>query len=304
MRDLNLLYVFEAIWLERSVTLAADRLGVSQAAVSASLKRLRLEYDDHLFSLVGRRMEPTTKAIETAPQMLQALSMVRSTHVESRPFDPATARRNFTLRTRDIGEVVCLPQIFSALHAEAPGVGLRTVFKPIPETIAGLAYGEIDFALGFLPSLETSIHSRPLFSQRYVCVMREGHALGEAPLTVEAFCAGDHLLVEYSGSGHLLLERALKRAGAGRRIRLSLPQYLSAPHFVVENDLLWSVPEILAERLATLYPLQIRPHPLALPPFEISLYWHDRFHKDPANQWMRNFIVGRLKGVAQVGDDS
>jgi DNA-binding transcriptional LysR family regulator len=291
VKDLNLLFVFEALWRDRSVTAAAERLGLTQAAVSGSLKRLREEYDDKLFTLVSRRMEPTPLAADLAPQLLDALAMVRKTGAERARFDPATARRMFTVRMRDISEVVRVPQMMSALGRSAPGIRLRSVFCPIQETVAGMASGQIDFALGFLPALEAGIHRRHLLQQHYVCVMRAGHPLADGELTTERFSQAEHLLVEHSGSGHSQLERALVESGARNRIRVRLPQYLGAPHFVIESDLLWSVPAVLAETLSVHYPLIIRPHPLPLPEFEICLYWHDRYHRDPANKWMRDFVA-------------
>lgn len=288
------MFAFEAIWRDRSVTAAAERLGLTQAAVSGSLKRLREEYGDKLFTPVGRKMEPTPFAFGIAPQLLDALAMVRRTQVEHDRFDPLVSRRMFTVRARDAGEVVFLPQILLALGQLAPGVRLRTVFRPIPETLSGMGGGQIDFALGFLPSLETGIHRRHLFDQHYVCVMRKGHPLAEATITPDLFSASEHLLVEYSGSGHLQLERALNDAGARHRIRIRLPQYLSAPHFIVSSDLLWSVPAMLAETLAKHYALVIKPHPLTLPPIEICLYWHDRYHRDPANKWLRDLIAAKF----------
>ncbi len=196
MKDLNLLYVFEAIWIERSVTLAAERLGLTQAAVSSALKRLRHEHGDKLFTQVGRRMEPTPYASSIAQSLLTALALVRKASNHQTPFDPATSRRLFTIRTRDVGEVVCFPRILAQLVHEAPYVRLRTTFVSIDETLAGLASGRIDLAMGFLPSLETDIHRRSLGSQSYVCVMRAGHPLERQPLTAERFCACDHLLVQ------------------------------------------------------------------------------------------------------------
>ncbi len=291
MRDLNLLYVFEAMWRDRSVTLAAENLGLSQAAVSSALKRLRQEHGDKLFTLVGRRMEPTPYAVEASQQLLTALDMIRKASSSRTPFDPAGSRRQFTVRTRDIGEVVCFPDILHIMQRTAPSVRLRTIFIPIDETLAGLASGRIDLALGFLPSLETAIHRRSLFSQHYVCVMGPNHPLADGELNYQNFCEQDHLLVEYSGSGHLLIERALIDAGLRNRIRVRLPQYLSAPHFILSNSLLWCAPAMLAEKLAQYYPLVLKPVPLQLPTFEIALYWHDRFHRDPANQWLRELIA-------------
>ncbi|AKC80634.1 LysR family transcriptional regulator [Xanthomonas arboricola] len=296
MKDLNLLYVFEALWRDRSVTIAAESLGLSQAAVSSSLKRMRQEYGDPVFTLVGRRMEPTPLAESMSARLLDALSMVRKTD-ERTQFDPDQSKRLFTIRTRDIGEVICLPAVFSALQAQHPGIRLRTVFRPMTDTLTGMSSGQIDLALGFLPSLENGIHRRRLFEQHYVCVMRSGHPLAKNTLTQQRFCASDHLVVEYSGSGHQILEKSLTEAGIRHRIRIRIPQYLSAPHFICTSDLIWSVPAALAQVMAKSYPLVIKPHPLKLPPFEIALYWHDRFHRDPANKWMREFISEQLSGV-------
>lgn len=299
MKDLNLLYVFEALWRDRSVTVAAENLGLTQAAVSSALKRMRAEYGDKMFTLVGRRMEPTPHATGIAPQLLDALGMVRNTFVEETNFDPLTSRRLFTVRTRDIGEVVHLPGLMQKLQVQAPHIKLRTIFKPIDETLSGLANGRIDFALGFLPSLETGIHRRQLFKQHYVCVMRQGHPLADQALTTELFCEQQHLLVEYSGSGHQVLEKALIDAGARHQIRLRLPQYLSAPHFIIASDMLWCAPEILVERLMPHFALVTKPIPLQLPGFDVGIYWHDRYHRDPGNKWLRDFIVAHT-AVDQV----
>ncbi|BDB29675.1 LysR family transcriptional regulator [Cupriavidus sp. TA19] len=291
MKDLNLLYVFEALWRDRSVTGAAENLGLTQAAVSSALKRMRTEHGDKMFTLVGRRMEPTPHTTAIAQQLLDALAMIRNTLVEEASFDPLTSRRLFTVRTRDIGEVVHLPALMQRLEVAAPHIKVRTVFKPIDETLSGLANGRIDFALGFLPALETGIHRRQLFSQHYVCVMRKGHPLAKHELSTELFCEQQHLLVEYSGSGHQVLEKALIDAGARHQIKLRLPQYLSAPHFIIASDLLWCAPEILVQRLMPHFEIITKPVPLQLPDFDIGIYWHDRYHRDPGNKWLRDFIV-------------
>jgi DNA-binding transcriptional LysR family regulator len=291
MKDLNLLYIFEALWRDRSVTGAAENLGLTQAAVSSALKRMRSEHGDQMFMLVGRRMEPTPYTTGIAQQLLDALAMIRNTSAAEAKFDPLTSRRLFTVRTRDIGEVVHLPPLMQKLQTAAPHIKLRTVFKPIDETLSGLANGRIDFALGFLPSLETAIHRRQLFKQHYVCVMREGHPLAERELTTELFLEQQHLLVEYSGSGHQVLEKALIDAGVRHQIKVRIPQYLSAPHFIITSELLWCAPAVLVERLTPHFGLITKPIPLQLPEFDIGIYWHDRYHRDPGNKWLRDFIV-------------
>jgi len=291
MKDLNLLYVFEALWMEHSVTQAAERMNLTQAAVSSALKRLRLEHGDKLFTQVGRRMEPTPHASNIAQHLLAALALVRKASNHQIPFDPATARRLFTIRTRDVGEAVCFPRILAHLARAAPQVRLRSTFLDMDETLTGLASGRIDLALGYLPALETDIHRRFLFAQHYVCAMRTGHPLERQKLTLARFRACEHLLVEYAGSGHRVLEQTLIKAGLRRQIKVRLPQYLSAPYFILSTDLLWCLPSTLANTLIQHYPLVIKPVPLKLPDSEIALYWHERYHKDPGNRWLRELIV-------------
>lgn len=294
MKDLNLLFVFEAIWRDRSVSLAAESLGVTQSAVSSSLKRLRATYNDPMFILVGRRMEPTPLASGIAPQLLEALALIRTSN-ELKTFDPTLSERSYTIRTRDIGEVICFPKLKEHLARHAPGIQLRSTYMPIEETLSGLASGRLDLALGFLPALEVGIHRAQLFEQHYVVVMRSDHALASKEFTLETFLEQEHLLVEYSGSGHKVLERTLVARGLKNRIGVRTPAYMSAPFLLVQSDMIWIAPAILAERLQNYFPLTIKSAPLELPTFDVSIYWHERFHRDPANKWIRE----RIKSLFQ-----
>lgn len=295
MKDLNLLYTFEALWRDHSASVAAANMGLTQAAVSSSLKRLRQEFGDKLFTLVDRRMEPTPFAVQIAPWLLESLEMARQAATYTSTFSPSTCRSTFTLRMRDVGEVVCLPYIRKALTNEAPNCRVHTTAGSIDDTLNGLATGRINMAIGYLPTLQTDIHSTTVFSQHYVCVMRKGHPLEHVKITQEKFVKQHHLLVESGGSGHYALERALVEAGARENIRLRIPQYLAAPHLILESDMIWVAPDALAKTLARFYPISLRPLPLELPSFEIAMYWHDRFHREPQNKWLREVIGAALR---------
>jgi DNA-binding transcriptional LysR family regulator len=297
MKDLNLLYVFEALWRDRSVTIAAESLDVTQGAVSSALKRMRDEYGDKLFMLAGRRMEPTAMATSIAPSLLEALNAIRKTTGVQTSFDAAESTRSFTIRTRDVGEVVVLPNLFARMEDVAPRVKINVMFAPIEETVHGLSTGRMDVALGYLPALERNIHKKVLFKQRYLCVMRNDHPLANAELTLKRFLSQQHLLVEYAGSGHVLLERALIDAGAKDRIRVRMPQYLAAPHLVLRSDLIWTCPESLVVELRKHFPLAVKPLPMPMGNFDVALYWHDRFHKDPANLWFRQQVIECVQDI-------
>ena len=291
MKDLNLLYVFEALWRDRSVTVAAENLGVSQAAVSASLKRLRNEYGDKLFTLVGRRMEPTPLAARVAPELLDAVNLVRSTASERVQFNPRESTRLFTLRTRDIVEAILLPKLLPALQKLAPNIHLRTVLSSQDEIQPALAHGRIDLAAGYLPGLEAGIHKSNLLVDHYVCVMRAGHPLADGNMTLKRFLSQEHLITEHTGTGHILLEKALKSAGLRDQVKLRIPQFLAAPYFIQHTDMIWTLPRLLAQQIALHFDVRIKPLPVTVADIEVGLYWHDRFHRDPANIWMRRTIT-------------
>ncbi|MFY1662942.1 LysR family transcriptional regulator [Pseudomonas sp. Pseu.R1] len=295
MKDLNLLYVFEAIWRDHSTSIAAQNLGVTQSAVSGSLKRLRQTYGDRLFTLVGRRMEPTPFCVQIAAPLLESLELIRNAQSQMVEFDPKLCRKTFTFRMLDVGEVVCLPPILKRLANQAPLARLDTVRGAMDETLAGLATGRVDIALGYLPSLQTDIHRLPVFSQHYVCAMRRHHPLAEQPLGLDEYLASDHLVVEAGGTSNQALERALVDAGGRSCIRMRVPHHLSSAHLVLQSDMLWTLPNALGKTLAQFYPLVIKPLPLQVPSFEIDLYWHDRFHRDPLNKWLREMVSGVLK---------
>jgi len=301
MKDLNLLRVFEAVWATRSVSKAAERLGLTQPAVSAALARLRKAYDDPLFARIGARMEPTPLCARQAHYLLEALALVRRSLAEVESFDPATSSRTFVLRTRDIGEAAFLPRLLAHCGSAAPHISFQTDFPSLDETMQGLASGRIDLAIGYLPELATDIHRRELFVERYVCAMRAGHPLARKQLTVKDLAAAEYLLVEYMGTGHANLERKLREARITRQVRLRIPQYLGAPHVVAATDLLWIAPELIARALEHRFDLALKPCPLPLPPFAIALYWHDRFHRDPGNKWLRQTFVQLFKGQSRLG---
>jgi len=293
MKDLNLLYIFEALWRDHSTSIAAQNLGVTQSAVSSSLKRLRQTYSDRLFTLVGRRMEPTPFCAQIAPRLLQSLALIRAAESQMLEFDPGLCRKSFTVRMLDVGEVVCLPPILKKLAADAPLARMNTVGGGVEETLNGLATGRIDLAMGFMPTLQTDIHRLPVFSQHYVCAMRRDHPLANKAMSLDEFIACDHLLVEAGGTGHQALERALIDAGGADCVKMRVPHHLSSPHLLLDSDLIWTLPCALGKTLARFYPLAIQPLPLQIPSFEIDLYWHDRFHRDPQNKWLRE-MMGRV----------
>ena len=288
--DLNLLVVFNQMLVERRVSKVAETLGVSQPAVSNSLAKLRKLFGDELFLRTPKGMEPTPYADQLAESVSYALAMIHSGVNQRSSFEPSSARRAITIGMTDIGEIYFLPALIERLHREAPGVTLSTVRNAAINLRDELESGKVDLAIGLLPQLKAGFFQRRLFTQRYVCLMRRGHRLDKRKLSLAEFSAAEHLVVISAGTGHGKVDELLQRSGVVRNVRLTVPHYVSVGHILRGSDLIATVPERLAERLVEPFGLVSVPHPAKLPDVAINAFWHAKYHRSPANRWLRGVV--------------
>ncbi len=289
--DLNLLVVFNQLLIEQRVSRVAEKLGVSQPAVSNALSRLRKLLGDELFLRTSRGMVPTPFAEQLAESVTYALDMIHGALNQRDAFDARTCVRSFTIGMTDIGEIVFLPALLERLAREAPGITLNTVRNAAVNLNDEMGAGHVDLAIGLLPQLKAGFFQRRLFRQRYVCVFRLGHVLDKKRITLEAFSRAEHVVVVSPGTGHGKVEELLRRSGIQRQVRLTVPHFVPLGHILGSTDLVATVPARLAEKMAGPFGLGFRDHPAALPEVPINLFWHARYHKDPANQWLRSVVV-------------
>lgn len=288
--DMNLLVVFNHLLVERRVSKVAENLGISQPAVSNSLAKLRKLFGDELFLRTSKGMEPTPFADQLAESVSYALAMIHSGLNQQTNFDPAKARQGFTIGMTDIGEIYFLPALMDRLQREAPGITLSTVRNTAINLRDELEAGKVDLAIGLLPQLKAGFFQRRLFTQSYVCLMRRGHRLDKRKLSVAEFSAAEHLLVVSAGTGHGKVDEVLQRSGVDRTVRLTVPHYVSVGHILQGSDLIATVPERLADRLLEPFSLSKVAHPAKLPDVAINLFWHAKYHRSPANRWMRGIV--------------
>lgn len=292
--DLNLLRVFDHLRRERSVSRAAERLGVGQPAVSNALARLRRQLGDDLFVRTPRGMAPTPRAEAMAQPVAEALALLERSLQPAARFAPDGSDRTFTLGMTDIGEIVFLPRLLQHLAQVAPGVRLSTVRDTALDLREAMAAGTVDAAIGLLPQLQGSFHQRRLFGQRYVCLFRRGHKLAAARrISLKAFCAAEHVVVVAAGTGHHRVDEQLARQGVQRTVRLTVPHFVAVGHILAATDLVATVPERLAEQMAEPFGLAWAEHPATLAPAAINLFWHATRHRDPGHQWLRG-VLGTL----------
>jgi DNA-binding transcriptional LysR family regulator len=288
--DLNQLVLFHHLVVERRVSKVADRLGLTQPAVSNSLARLRKLFGDELFVRTPAGMVPTPFAEQLAEPVGYALAMIHSGLNQRTRFDPAHVERSMTIGMTDIGEIVFLPQLVERLSREAPGVKLSTVRNAAVNLRDDMEAGRVDLAIGLLPQLKAGFFQRRLFRQRYVCLFRRGHRLDKKKLSLADFRGAEHLVVVSAGTGHGKVDELMQRAGIDRLVRLTVPHFVGVGHILQGTDLVATVPERLAQHLAGPFGLTYLAHPVKLPDIAINVFWHAKAHRSPAHQWLRGVV--------------
>lgn len=288
--DLKLLVAFEAVLTQRNVTAAAESIGLSQPAMSTCLGKLRKVLNDPLFVRTSRGMEPTPFATELADPIRHALDLIRHTLNRDKHFDPATSTRTFRVIMTDIGERVFLPALLQRLSEVAPGVNLHTVQLPVKKMREALESGEMDLAVGFIPDLAAGYYQQRLFNRSYVCVARTDHPTIGSTLSLKQYLAAPHAIVSAPGTGHEVVERVLADKGYTRRVALHVTHFLAIPLIVANTDLVVTIPTMLAESYLQTSNIKLLTPPLKMPIYAIKQYWHERFHEDPANRWLRELF--------------
>jgi len=284
--------VFLELYRERRVSVVAEQLGLTQPAVSNALARLRKMMNDELFLRSARGMEPTPYAVQLAEPIAEALTRIRDTLERQLEFDPTTSTRKFTVAMTDLGEIHFLPRLMRRLGEVAPGVTISTVRNTAVNLADELEAGRVDLALGLLPQLKGGFFQRLLFRQRYVCLFREGHALDRESMSLEDFEAAQHIVVVAGGTGHAIVDDTIARRNVRRDVRLSVPHFVALGHILSTTDLIATAPERYVREGMKPFKLKYLPHPVPFPEFDVNLFWHAKFHKEPGSQWLRNELAG------------
>jgi DNA-binding transcriptional LysR family regulator len=287
--DVEWLAVFLEIYRTKSVSKAAERLGMAQASASIALNKLRVHFGDRLFSRTARGMEPTPHASALYPQLSEVVARLDRARGSVARFDPASARRTFRICMADITQILVLPRLLNRLRVVAPHVDVETE----PTGVASqerLEAGDVDLAVGFMPQLEAGFYEHALFEQDFVCIAKKPHPRLGKRLTRASFLAEGHIVVTSLGTGHAIADRTLAKKGFKRRVALRVPSFLGVARMVAQTELVVTVPRILAETFALQESLQIFEPPVRLPRFAIKLHWHERFNDDAGNAWLRRTI--------------
>lgn len=285
--DLNLLKTLDALLDTRSVTAAADRLGLTQPAVSGMLARLRDAFDDPLFVRARRGVTPTDRALALAGPVREVLASVE-TLLRPAAFDPATAAFTLTLAATDYALEAIVAPFMAQLRRRAPN--LVVAVKPLDDAkvLGQFERGEVDIAFMTPQTSPPELHARALFDETYVCALRADHPDAAGRLSLDRFCALDHALVSYSGEPFFgVTDAALATVGRQRRVALSVTSFLILLKLLRTTDLIAVAPRRLVEDAPGLV---FRDPPVEIPGFTKTAAWHDRTHRDPGRRWARDLL--------------
>jgi LysR family transcriptional regulator, nod-box dependent transcriptional activator len=288
--DLNLLVCLDAFLIEKSVTKAAEKVFLSQSAMSCALRRLREYFDDEILVQVGRTMvlSPFAQSLEApvrdALVQMQAIS-------ERRPhFDPSMSDRTITLEVSDYVATVLLPRVLESAAKSAPRMhfGIRLIDEPYAED---LEHGTVDLLI--VPeALACEGHpSEALFHDAWACVVWSENPLVGKSISLEQFLDLGHVVTEWGGGRLTALdETILKGLGHERRREITAPSFNLTPQLVVGTSRIATVQSRLAAHMARHWPLRVLACPVPMPRIVEVVQWHKHKDRDPAIIWMRKLL--------------
>lgn len=299
--DLNLLPIFLALMEERSVTRAAERLGLTQPALSNALGRLRTALRDPLFIRERYGIRPTETALHLAPMIASALATLDDAVLGQQDFDPAVAQRSFTLAPTGYVEFVLAPEIVSRLRAEAPGIRLRLTPYGNDLTETGVMSGDTAMVLGRLTDPPDNLVIQNLMEDGLSCVVRADHPEIGATLTRAQYESLKHVNVLPPGRLRAGLFQVLDQQGLRRDVAVSVTHFLAVPDMILATDYCATLPNLICRRLASDTRLKVLPAPADLGTFPVQMAWHTRYRHDPAHRWLRALVVEVAKTVVAGG---
>ena len=288
--DLNLLPIFVALMEERSVTRAAERMGMTQPALSNALSRLRLMLQDQLFVRERYGIQPTPIALELSPLIAEALAQLDNAVLGQQAFDPVKAERLFTIAPNGYVEFVLVPAIVARLEKVAPGIKLRLTPYGNDLVETGVVSGTTALVLGRIVDPPDNLVVQHLMDEGLACAVRADHpAIGDA-MTREQFETMKHVNIVPPGRMRAGLFQALAQQQLKRDVAISVTNFFAAAEMIAVTDYCATLPSLICRQLMHDPRLKILPAPVDLGSFPVEMAWHVRYRHDPAHRWLRALI--------------
>ncbi|MRI31399.1 hypothetical protein EOPP23_00150 [Endozoicomonas sp. OPT23] len=294
--NLNLLVCLQALLEERSVTKAADRLSLSQSAVSKSLSKLRQITGDELFTRTAHGLTPTVRALSLQKQLRPVMDELWNI-IQPESFDPASCDRYFRIALPETANQLIFQQSLAEILAQAPGIKIK-ISNLTMNDLNSLAAG--DFDLVVLPhDLEcgqqrlSGLHCRSLHTDELVCLVRDGHPCLEQEWNLDQWISQGHISIGSVTVTQSIIDQTLEKRGLRRNMTIAVDDFHSATGVCESSDLVFVSSGQWGRYAKPRYRVQVLPMPFEIEPITYELYWHQRHHTDLANQWLRSFFIGQ-----------
>ncbi len=294
--DLRLLVVFDSLARLGSVSATARALDIPQPAVSQSLRRLRLLFNDELFLRVARRMEPTPLAASLQEPIAAIVAIARERILTTPVFVPRESHREFRLAATDFGAVTLLGLLLPRVASTAPDV--RLSLSPMDAGIfSDLDAGRVDLGIGIIAGTPASIRSRTVFVDRYAFAMRAGHPDLQARPSAALFQRGQYVVVTSLIGTADDAATALSTNISPAQIRMRIPTYAVLPTILKRTDLIALIPSTAGRAMFPGNDIAYVVPPFALPEITVAIVWHERSDADPALRWLRDEVTMLFEGA-------
>lgn len=290
--DLTLLLVFLGLMRRRKALDVAAELGLTQSAISQSLRRLREIFGDDLFLRRPHGMEPTSLALALETPVAAAVEGLRGAIGAARRFDPAIASGLLRIAALDAEQAVLIPPLAARLRARAPGITLSLLPLGRSAAMEALSEGRADLALGYVWDVPDAISHEKLYNESFLVAGRAATLLDAPLISLDAYCAADHVLISPGGDLRGIVDDQLQSIGKTRRVVLGLPAFLPALAAAAASGALVTLPARVAETFAAKFGLVTATAPLKVRSFPVSIFWHRRNDTDARISWVREQMRG------------
>lgn len=300
--DLNLLRVLDALFREGSTVKAAERMAMSQSAVSGALSRLRHALNDQLFVRQGNRLVATDYAAAIEIGLREELERLEALLAPQATFDPQTAEGTFRISASDFFAELLMPPLGDLLQRSAPGIRAQLVDLVPHDYVASLEHRSADIALIPDVVLPEWINREPLFHSSFHVIARNGNPGIEGlkdgeQMPMDIFCALHHVLFSPEGNLAAMGDAALTRVGKRRQVAMTVPVFSGVCRAVSESDLIALVPAQLASKVADTFGIRVFKPPMEIDPALIICIWHKRSDNSAMAAWMRSQVFNLMKAL-------
>lgn len=297
--DIRLLRAFLVLMAQKSVSGAAEQLGVSQPAASHTLARMRELFQDPLLLRSRSGMVATDRAAAFEDGVRRLLEHYDELLAKARPFKPAESLQTFVISAPEYAEHLLMPAVARRVRQEAPGVRIEVRAPDRERALELMERRQVDLRIAWLPSPPPSLRSTPLFQDRIVCIADRAHPRFRTRITVEQYLAASH--VRPLGTGRTttgrVIDEAVDKLGGRLDLAFQVQNFLTIPSLLAGTDVIATLPLRLATALQLQHDLQIFDVPLRLPRVRYAAYWHERSQKDPGHRWLRGLVVEAARAL-------